>query len=93
MVKNPSANAGDTRDVGSVPGWGRSPGVGNGNPSSTLAWRILWTEESGGPQSTGWQRAGHDRETEHTHTQYFPGEGQRQLVFSPMHKPALLIWS
>ena len=29
MVKNPSANAGD---VGSVPGLGRSPGRGNGNP-------------------------------------------------------------
>ena len=31
-VKNPSANAGDTGDVGSVPGSGRSPGGGNGNP-------------------------------------------------------------
>ena len=29
MVENPSANAGD---VGSVPGLGRSPGEGNGNP-------------------------------------------------------------
>ena len=25
--------------------------------SSILAWRIPWTEESGGPQSMGWQRA------------------------------------
>ena len=32
MVKNPPANAGDTRDTGSIPGWGRSPGEGNGNP-------------------------------------------------------------
>ena len=32
VVKNPSVNAGDTRDVGSVPGSGRSPGEGNGNP-------------------------------------------------------------
>ena len=32
VLKNPSANAGDTRDVGSIPGLGRSPGVGNGNP-------------------------------------------------------------
>ena len=32
MVKNPSANAGDARDVGLIPGWGRSPGGGNGNP-------------------------------------------------------------
>ena len=32
MEKNLSANAGDTGDVGSVPGSGRSPGVGKGNP-------------------------------------------------------------
>ena len=32
QVKNPLANAGDTGDVGSVPGMERSPGVGNGNP-------------------------------------------------------------
>ena len=31
-VKNPPANAGDTRDAGSIPGSGRSPGVENGNP-------------------------------------------------------------
>ena len=32
VVKNPPANAGDARDGGSIPGWGRSPKVGNGNP-------------------------------------------------------------
>ena len=32
MVKNPAANAGDTREAGSIPGLGRSPGAGNGNP-------------------------------------------------------------
>ena len=32
MVKNPLANAGDTRDSSSTPGSGRSPGRGNGNP-------------------------------------------------------------
>ena len=31
-VKNPPANAGDTRDAGLIPGLGRSPGEGNGNP-------------------------------------------------------------
>ena len=31
VVKNLPANAGDTRDAGSIPGLGRSPGVGNGN--------------------------------------------------------------
>ena len=32
VVKNPPANAGDTRDAGSVPALGRSPGEGNDNP-------------------------------------------------------------
>ena len=32
MVKNPPVNAGDSRDAGSIPGWGRSPGEVNGNP-------------------------------------------------------------
>ena len=32
MVKNLPANVGDTRDVGSIPGSGRSPGGGNGSP-------------------------------------------------------------
>ena len=31
-VKNPPADTRDTRDVGLIPGWGRSSGVGNGNP-------------------------------------------------------------
>ena len=32
VVKNPSANAGDMRDMGLIPGSGRSPGGGNGIP-------------------------------------------------------------
>ena len=32
VVKNPPANAGDTRDMGLIPGLGRSPGGGHGNP-------------------------------------------------------------
>jgi len=32
VVKNPSANAGDARDVDSIPGLGRPAGGGNGNP-------------------------------------------------------------
>ena len=37
MIKNPTANAGDTRDVAFIPGTGRSPGGGNDNPHSILA--------------------------------------------------------
>ena len=32
VVKNLPVNAGDIRDIGSIPGWGRSPGRGHGNP-------------------------------------------------------------
>ena len=32
VVKNPPANATDVRDVGLIPGLGRSPGAGHGNP-------------------------------------------------------------
>ena len=39
---------------------------------SNLAWRILWTEESGGLQSIGSQRVRQDWDTNtHTHTQFF----------------------
>ena len=36
MVKNPPANAGDARDTGSIPGWGRSPGVRKWQPASVF---------------------------------------------------------
>ena len=60
VVKNPHANAGDIRDVGWIPGSGRSPGEGNATHSSILAWKISWTEEAGGLQYVGSQRVGHD---------------------------------
>ena len=31
VIKNPLANAGDIRDMGLIPGLGKSPGIGNGN--------------------------------------------------------------
>ena len=52
MVKNLHANAGDIRDMGSIPGPGRSPGGGHGNllqysylenPMKQGAW---WATES-----------------------------------------------
>ena len=42
VVKNPHAKAGDIRDLGSIPGLGRSPGGGNGNFSCILGWKIPW---------------------------------------------------
>ena len=32
VIKNPPANAGGAGDMGLIPGWEGSPGVGNGNP-------------------------------------------------------------
>ena len=55
--KESTCNAGDP---GSILGLGRSPGEGNGYPSTILAWEIPWTEEPGGLQSMGSQRAGHE---------------------------------
>ena len=51
--KESACNAGD---LGSIPGLGRSPGEGMATRSSILAWRIPWTKEPGGLESTGLQR-------------------------------------
>ena len=60
MVKNPPANAGDTRDTGSTPGSGRSPGEGHGTPLQYSILRNPTTEKPGVLQSMGSQRVGHD---------------------------------
>ena len=60
MIKILSANAGDARDAGPIPGSGRSPGEGNGNSLRYSCWRIPRTEEPGGPQSMELQRTGHN---------------------------------
>ena len=48
VVKKLSANAGDVRDTGTVPGSGKCPEEGMAIHSGTLAWRIPWIEEPGG---------------------------------------------
>ena len=58
--KGPTANAGDTRDLGLIPGLGRSPGGGHGNPLQYSCLEIPRTEEPSGLQSIGSQRIGHD---------------------------------
>ena len=42
VVKNPPANAGDSRDMGSIPESGRSPGVRNGNIYLIIPWLLRW---------------------------------------------------
>ena len=59
MVKNLPANARDIRDTGSIPGSGRSPGGGHGNPLLYSCLENL-TEEPGGLQFIGLHRVGHD---------------------------------
>ena len=68
MVKNLPANAGEARDVGSVPGSERSPGVGNYDP---LQYSCL--ENPHGQRSlvgySLWScKVGHDWASAHTHT-------------------------
>ena len=48
LVKNLTADPGDARDAGLIPGWGKSPGVGNGNPLQYSCRNIPGTEEPGG---------------------------------------------
>ena len=55
LVKNVPGSAGDTSDVSSVRGSGRSLEEGMATHSSILAWIIPWTEELGGLQSTEFQ--------------------------------------
>ena len=60
MVKNPPANTGDTRDVGSVLGQEDPLQKEMATHSSILEWNIPWTEEHGGIPSMGLQRVRHD---------------------------------
>ena len=48
------------RNMGSIPGLGRSPGGGHGNPLQYSCLENPMTEEPGGLQSVGSQRVGHD---------------------------------
>ena len=54
VVKNCPVNAGNPRDMGLIPGSGRSPGEGNGNPLQYKYWEVPWTEK---PLSMGLQES------------------------------------
>ena len=60
MVKEPACNAGDSGDLGSIPGWEDPLEEEMATQSSILAWRIPWTEEPGGLWSMGLKRDEHD---------------------------------
>ena len=69
MVKNLPASAGDARDVGSIPGLVRSPGVGNGN---LLQYSCLENSMDRGVWWATYSPWGHSEldTTEHTQTVY-----------------------
>ena len=60
VVKNPPANEGDAKDMGSISGLGRCPAVGYATRFSIPVWKIPWTEEPGGLQSMWLQRVEHN---------------------------------
>ena len=60
MVKNMAANAGDRGDVGLLPGWGRSPGGGHGNPLQYSCLESPEIEKHGRLQFIGLQRVRHN---------------------------------
>ena len=60
LVGNNDVLAGDTRDVGSIPGLGRYPGEGHGNPLHYSCLENPMDRGAGGLHSLGSQRAGHD---------------------------------
>ena len=86
VVKNPPANAGDTRNMGSIPGLGRSPGVGNGyplhysclrNPMDRGAW---WVTVHGVAESDMTEHT-HTHTTQHKHCVGQAGAVIRLLLF------------
>ena len=65
--KESACQAGDT---GSIPGSGRSPGEGNGNPFQYSCLGNLMDRKPGGLQSMGLQRVGYDLSTKQQHSSW-----------------------
>ena len=82
-INNLSVNA---RDMSSIPGLGRFPGEGNGNPLQYSCLEIPRTEEPGGLQSTGSQRMGHDWQ----HTDSSPGYRNTKTSLEQTPRPWVL---
>ena len=60
VIKNLHANARDAKDMGSIPGSGRNPRVGNSNPLQDSGLENSRTKGPGGLQPMGPLRIGHD---------------------------------
>ena len=87
MVKASTYNAGD---LGFHPWVGKIPWRRKWHPhSSTLAWKIPWTEEPGGLQSMGWQRVRHDWATSPSPSNSFSLWGSRVLQLEKRLRSAI----
>ena len=89
MVKNPPANAGDTRDVGSILGSRSFPGEGNGNPlqysclGNPMDRRVWWGPVHGAAESDMTEHAcAHTHMHTHTHTffRFFSTTGYYKIL-------------
>ena len=70
VVKNPPANAGVVREIGSIPGSEDPLEECTATYSSILAWRIPWTGETDGLWLVGSKKVGHNRSNlTHEHKQ------------------------
>ena len=83
VIKNPPASERDAREAGLVLGWGRSPGVGNGNLlqysclENPMSRGTCWTTVHGVTKSQTWLS-----DKAHMHTQ-----GQIYIFGSCIHRP------
>ena len=94
VVKILPASAGD---VGSIPGSGRSPGEGNGNPSNILAWKSHRQRNLVGYSPWGHKRVGYDLAKQYTYITHYIWyilsiyhTNQRQKKKQPGLKPVWL---
>ena len=90
VVKNPLANAGDT---GLIPGLGRCPGEGNGNPFQYSCLGNPMDRGAGGLQSMGSQRVRHDlatKQQQHAYTRIHTHTHTHTVGSVPLENPKTL---
>ena len=87
VVKNLPAKAGDIRDMGSIPGSGRSPGGGHGNPLQYSCLENSMDRGAWWAPSIGLQRAGPD-----THTITLWGDTINKIDESKAILGGMVVW-